>query len=53
MLRALQFNIENRKFDRIFVFIFLEKKNFLKLKMIIRPLKLFFSDTICTLNLKY
>ena len=32
MLRALQFNIENRKFDRIFVFIFLEKKNFLEIQ---------------------
>ena len=32
MLRALQFNIENKKFDRIFVFIFLEKKNFLEIQ---------------------
>ena len=30
MSKALQFNIESRKFDRIFVFIFLEKKNFLE-----------------------
>ena len=32
MSKALQFNIESRKFDRIFVFIFLEKKNFLEIE---------------------